>query len=216
MKASMAKNGLILAAFALVTTGLISLTFIGTKAKIEEQQQQKLLADLSSVIQDDLYNNDIQHDCALATNAELLGSNEATHVYRAKLNDKPSALAIETIAPDGYSGKIKLLVGIKQDGIVAGVRVLKHAETPGLGDKIDIRISDWILTFDGQAYSAEYDNKWNVRKDGGQFDQFTGATITPRAVIQAVKNAVIFYQQNYQAMFNEANACAVGQVEEVK
>lgn len=216
MKASIAKNGLILAAFALVTTGLISLTFVGTKAKIAEQEQQKLLTDLNSVVPDDLYDNDIQHDCALTTNAELLGSTEETHVYRARLNDQTSALAIETIAPDGYSGKIKLLVGVKDDGVITGVRVLKHNETPGLGDKIDIRISDWILTFDQQAYSAEYDDKWNVRKDGGQFDQFTGATITPRAVIKAVKKAVIFYQQNYQAMFSKENACAVNQAEEIK
>jgi electron transport complex protein RnfG len=216
MKTSMVKNGLILAAFALVTTGLISVTFISTKAKIAEQEQQKLLTDLGSVIPDHLYDNDIQHDCALIANPELLGSTEATHIYRAKLNNLPSALAIETIAPDGYSGKIKLLVGVKDDGIITGVRVLKHNETPGLGDKIDIRISDWILTFDQQVYSTEFDNKWNVRKDGGQFDQFTGATITPRAVIKAVKKAVIFYQQYYQAMSREENACAIAQAEEIK
>jgi electron transport complex protein RnfG len=216
MKTSMAKNGLILAACALVTTGLISLTFVGTKTKIAAQEQQKLLADLSSVMPGNLYDNDIQHDCALATNAELLGSADATHVYRARINGQPTALAIETIAPDGYSGKIKLLVGVKENGIIAGVRVLKHNETPGLGDKIDIRISDWILTFDEQSYSDEYDDKWKVRKDGGQFDQFTGATITPRAVIKAVKKAVVFYQQNFQAMFSKENACAVDQAEEIQ
>lgn len=212
----MAKNGLILAAFALVTTGLISLTFVGTKTKIAEQQQQKLLTDLNSVIPNDLYDNDIQHDCALAINNELLGTTEVNHVYRARLDQQPSALAIEAIAPDGYSGKIKLLVGVKGEGIITGVRVLKHNETPGLGDKIDIRISDWILTFDQQTYSAEFDDKWNVRKDGGQFDQFTGATITPRAVIKAVKKAVIFYQQNFQVMFSKENACAANQSEEIK
>lgn len=207
MKASMQKNGLILGAFALVTTGLISLTFMGTKDKIAEQQQLKLLNDLAAVIPQSLYNNDIQHDCIIVSDQALLNSPDATHIYRARLNEQTSAVAIETTAPNGYSGKIKLLVGITTQAEISGVRVLQHKETPGLGDKIDIRISDWILNFNGHSYLAEHAQKWNVRKDGGQFDQFTGATITPRAVIHAVKNALIYYQQNQSSILKAENAC---------
>ena len=120
-------------------------------------------------------------------NSPLLGTDADMPVYMATLNGQPSAMAIEAIAPDGYNGAIKIIVGIKQDGTISGTRILSHQETPGLGDKIDLRISDWVLGFTGKALTEENQADWKVRKDGGQFDQFTGATITPRAVVKAVK-----------------------------
>lgn len=210
---TMARNGLILAVFAIVTTGLIALTYFGTKDQIDLQQQQKLLSILNAVIDEDSYDNSIQLDCALVTSSELLGSAQPQHVYRATKQGKPVAIAIETTAPDGYSGKIELVVGIikNEDGnaMVSGVRTLEHKETPGLGDKIDLRISDWVLGFNNQTYHDDNASNWAVKKDGGQFDQFTGATITPRAVVNAVKASAQFYIANHSNIFDADNACAI-------
>jgi electron transport complex protein RnfG len=215
---TMTKNGLILAVFAIVTTGLIALTYFGTKDQIALQQQQKLLSILNAVIDESLYDNAIQLDCTLATSTELLGSNQAQHIYRATKQGQAVAAAIETTAPDGYSGKIQLVVGItsSQPGAakVTGVRILEHKETPGLGDKIDLRISNWVLDFDNQIYNAEIASNWAVKKDGGQFDQFTGATITPRAVVNAVKLSVEYYLANQAAIFQAPNACSVDNMTE--
>jgi electron transport complex protein RnfG len=209
MKKNMLKNGLTLALFAVVTTGLIALTFFGTKQQIAQQQQQKLLGILNAVIAKDTYTNDIQHDCSIVRSQQYLGSDEEKHIYRARKDRQAVAAAIETTAPDGYSGKIQLVVGVAGNGTVTGVRVLEHKETPGLGDKIDLRISDWILSFNDLSLDQDNDRRWAVKKDGGRFDQFTGATITPRAVVQAVKRAVEYYQANQDAIFTAQNTCSV-------
>ena len=218
MQHTMTKNGLILAVFAIITTGLIAVTFFGTKNQIALQQQQKLLSILNAVIDENSYDNIIQLDCALVTSAELLGSNQPQHIYRATKQGQAVAAAIETTAPDGYSGKIQLVVGITSSqagsATVTGVRVLEHKETPGLGDKVDLRISNWVLDFNNQTYSEEIATNWAVKKDGGQFDQFTGATITPRAVVSAVKLSIDYYSANQAAIFNAVNECAVNAVSE--
>lgn len=209
---AMSKNGLILAVFAIITTGLIALTYFGTKDQIALQQQQKLLSILNAVIDESSYDNAIHLDCALVTSAKLLGSNEPQHIYRATKQGQGVAAAIETTAPDGYSGKIHLVVGItsSQAGSakVTGVRVLEHKETPGLGDKIDLRISNWVLGFDNQIFNAKVATNWAVKKDGGQFDQFTGATISPRAVVNAVKLSTQYYLAHQAAIFSAENACS--------
>ena len=215
---TMTKNGLILAVFAIITTGLISLTYFGTKDQIALQQQQKLLSILNAVIDESGYDNAIQLDCALVTSEKLLGSNEPQHIYRATKQGQAVAAAIETTAPDGYSGKIQLVVGVTSlqvgSATVTGVRVLEHKETPGLGDKIDLRINNWVLDFDNQIYNAEIATNWAVKKDGGQFDQFTGATITPRAVVNAVKLSIDYYLANQAAIFDAVNECAVNTISE--
>lgn len=205
---SIIKNGLVLGAFALVTTALIALTNEGTKDTIAAQQQQKLMSILNAIVDQSSYDNQIQQDCVMVQDSQLLGSNEPQRAHLARLSGQPVAAAIETIAPDGYSGKIELVVGVRGGGEVTGVRVLNHKETPGLGDKIDLRISDWILSFDGERLDQESAASWAVQKDGGKFDQFTGATITPRAVVNAVKNTVTYYQQHGEQMFLLENQCA--------
>ena len=210
---TMGKNGLVLAVFAIFTTGLISLTYFGTKDQIALQQQQKLLGILNAVIDENSYDNLIQQDCALVTSVEMLGSKEPQHIYRATKQGQAVAAAIETTAPDGYSGKIQLVVGVTSSqadsATVTGVRILDHKETPGLGDKIDLRINNWVLDFNNQIYTAEIASNWAVKKDGGQFDQFTGATITPRAVVNAVKSSVEYYLANKTAISSAANGCAL-------
>lgn len=210
---TMGKNGLALAVFAVITTGLISLTYFGTRDQIALQQQQKLLSILNAVIDEESYDNSIQLDCALVTSVEMLGSEQPQHIYRATKQGRPVAAAIETTAPDGYSGKIQLVVGVTSSKLdsakVTGVRILDHKETPGLGDKINLRINDWVLDFDNQVYTAEMASNWAVKKDGGQFDQFTGATITPRAVVNAVRASVEYYLANKTTIFSAANGCAL-------
>jgi electron transport complex protein RnfG len=121
---------------------------------------------------------------------ELLGTTEPVIIYRAYNNNQPAGVIFQTIAPNGYSGNIYILMGVFPDGRVSGVRVIKHAETPGLGDKIEVAKSNWILEFSGRGLRDENRTRWAVKKDNGDFDQFTGATITPRAVVGAVKNAL--------------------------
>ena len=124
-------------------------------------------------------------------------------MYRARLRGEPVAAIFRSIAPDGYSGKIHLLVGVYIDGSLAGVRVVKHAETPGLGDAVEIRKSSWIEDFAGKSLTNPSQDRWRVKRDGGDFDQFTGATITPRAVVAAVRNTLLYYQQNTDMIFDQ-------------
>ncbi|MEF1289396.1 electron transport complex subunit RsxG [Vibrio sp. M260118] len=183
------KNGAVLAIFACASTGVVALTNYLTKDQIQLQEQRQLLSVLNQVIPHEMHDNDLYRACTLV-NAPALGTDTPMPAYLATINNEPSALAIEAIAPDGYNGRIKVIIGIKQDGTITGTRVLNHQETPGLGDKIDLRITDWILSFTGKKVTESNLSDWKVRKDGGQFDQFTGATITPRAVVKAVKNTV--------------------------
>ena len=122
-------------------------------------------------------------------------------MYRARKAGQPVALVITPVAPDGYSGIIKLLVGINVDGTLNGVRVVTHRETPGLGDAIDEKRSDWIHLFDNRSLLDPPLERWAVRKDGGDFDQLTGATITPRAVVKAVRQTLLYYRDNQDALF---------------
>ncbi|MCF7486165.1 electron transport complex subunit RsxG [Vibrio sp. A2-1] len=200
------KNGLVLAIFACASTGLVAVTHYLTKDQIKQQEQAQLLSVLNQVIPHDLHDNELFSACTLVQ-AEELGTEQAMPAYIAKINGEPSAIAIEVIAPDGYNGAIKVIVGMKIDGTILGTRVLSHQETPGLGDKIDLRVSDWILSFAGKQVTDSNLDRWKVRKDGGDFDQFTGATITPRAVVKSVKQAVQYVNQNNQALLAQPLNC---------
>ncbi|NOI88976.1 electron transport complex subunit RsxG [Vibrio splendidus] len=200
------KNGLVLAIFACASTGLVAVTHYLTKDQIKQQEQAQLLSVLNQVIPHNLHDNELFSACTLVE-AEELGTEQAMPAYIATLNGEPSAIAIEAIAPDGYNGAIKVIVGMKIDGTILGTRVLSHRETPGLGDKIDLRVSDWILSFAGKQVTESNLGRWKVRKDGGDFDQFTGATITPRAVVKSVKQAVQYVNQNNQALLAQPLNC---------
>ncbi|GAB1440519.1 electron transport complex subunit RsxG [Providencia sp.] len=191
---TMRRHGVILAIFAAGTTALSAVVYTLTKETIAEQAaivQKKLL---DQVVPGDLYDNDLTKECYLVSNEEILGNKQPRRLYIARKNGEPVAAALETTALDGYSGAIHLLVGADFNGTVLGVRVTEHHETPGLGDKIETRISDWITFFSGKKIASDNDPKWAVKKDGGEFDQFTGATITPRAVVNATKRTAIFMQ----------------------
>lgn len=194
MLKTMKKSSLVLALFAVASTALVTITFALTKDQIAYQQQQQLLTTLNQVVPRSLHDNELYKACTLVSNSDALGTEQPMPIYLASLNDKHSGAAIEAIAPDGYSGAIKVIVGVDANSMVTGVRILSHQETPGLGDKIDTRITRWVDSFLGKSVDNLEDKSWAVQKDGGQFDQFTGATITPRAVVKAVKKAVWFYK----------------------
>ncbi|WP_101775797.1 electron transport complex subunit RsxG [Pasteurella oralis] len=181
---------LLLAFIALICTALSTGVYFLTKDKIAEEinKQQRIL--LLQVVPQQYFDNVLSENCYVPTSQKLI-VNRIKNICVATKNQQKTAYAIETIAPDGYSGNIRLLIGITPSGEILGVRVLEHQETPGLGDKIETRISNWILSFTHQQINANNLNEWAVKKDGGKFDQFAGATITPRAVVNQVKNAAL-------------------------
>lgn len=202
---SMQRNGLILALFGVIATLLVMATATVTKDPIAQQQQRQLLRVLNELIPPSAHDNDLYASCTLLQQPELGGQQQ--RLYRATLAGQPQAVAVEVVAPNGYSGAIRLLVAISADGRIAGVRTLEHAETPGLGDKIERRKSDWITAFAGKQVNGNDDTRWAVKRDGGMFDQFTGATITPRAVIQAIKRTGLSYQAHAEDWFNRPANC---------
>jgi electron transport complex protein RnfG len=195
-------SGVFLSLFAVVGTTLVALTEYSTSEAIAENERQVLLRNLYALLPRDRLDNDIAADTLQLPASTLLGTDDASTVYRARLGGEPVAAIFNSVAPDGYNGKIHLLVGVYIDGRLAGVRVVKHAETPGLGDAVEIRKSTWINDFVGKSLANPTQERWRVKRDGGDFDQFTGATITPRAVVAAVRNTLLYYQQNADMIFN--------------
>lgn len=194
-------SGLFLCIFAVIGTTFVAVTEDSTREKIAENERRVLLRNLYALLPPAKLDNDIATDTLTVPASVLLGTESPSLVYRARLQGEPVALIFNSIALNGYSGRIHLLVGIYLDGSLAGVRVVKHAETPGLGDAIETQKSDWILDFDKRSLAGSRTGAWKVKRDGGVFDQFTGATITPRAVVEAVKNTLLYYQQNAKTLY---------------
>jgi electron transport complex protein RnfG len=193
--------GLLLGVFAIVATTLVALTEANTREQIAENEREALLKAVSAVVPADRYNNDILQDTLTLSATEALGTEEETVIYRGRQNGDDAVAVLTVIAPNGYSGKIKLLVGIDSNATLTGVRVISHKETPGLGDKIDEKKDEWILQFAGLSLTSPSSALWKVKKDNGAFDQFTGATITPRAVVSAVKSALEYFEKHRDALF---------------
>ena len=196
------KLAVVLAAFALVGTIMLAATYNATKDNIAASERRAKLALIAQILPPTLYDNDILRDAAGLQAVPELGTDEPTLVYRALKAGQPVAMVLEAVAPDGYAGKIKLLIAIKSNGEVSGVRVVAHKETPGLGDYIEIAKNSWIQGFDGTSLEKYQSKDWKVKKDGGQFDYMTGATITPRAVVKAVHKALVWYSANREKIFS--------------
>ncbi len=194
-------SGLFLWIFAVLGTSLVAITEESTKERIADNERRVLLRNLYALLPADKFNNDIVEDTKQVQLSKLLGTDQDSTVYLARLNGEPVAAIFNSIAPNGYNGKIHLLIGIYHDGSLAGVRAVKHRETPGLGDVIELRKSDWVLGFNGKSLDNPGRDKWAVKRDNGVFEQFTGATITPRAIVAAVKNTLIYYEQNRDTVF---------------
>ncbi len=200
---SIVKNSLILASFAVVVGLTLALIYNSSEEQIEAQKLAAQRQTLATLMPTSKHDNDLITDSiSLDPEAnnfdkiELLGLRENSNFYIARQNHLISGFIFPVIARDGYNGDIELLLGINIDGSISGVRVVQHRETPGLGDKIDLRLSDWILAFNEKSLSNTKTPTWQVKKSGGEFDQFVGATITPRAVVIAVNLALQFYELN--------------------
>ena len=200
--ASIGLSGSVLAVFAAITSVAIGWTYLATKDQIDMEVRRAEAQQLLEIFPPATHDNDIVDDgFELVADTPLLGIREARQGYRVRQNNKVIGVILPATARDGYSGDIRALVGVRDDGTVAGVRVVAHRETPGLGDKVDLRKSDWILGFDNRSLSQPDLSGWNVEKDGGVFDQFTGATVTPRAVILATRRALEYARLNRETLF---------------
>ena len=197
---SMLKNSLVLALFAAVTVAVVAITQQSTESRIVAEERAAQVRALGEILPAHSYDNALL-DHVIYLNESLLGHRKDTPAYLASLNGQPAAVILQANAPDGYSGTIQLLIGIMADGTLSGVRVTQHKETPGLGDRIDLAKSPWIKNFDGKSLSNPKDGGWAVKKDHGEFDQFAGATISPRAVVTAVHKALRYFDQNHTELF---------------
>lgn len=194
-------SGFLLWLFSVIGTTLVSFTQQQTLDLIADNEKRVLLQNLYALLPAEKLDNDIAQDTLEISASELLGTKNSTLVYRARKQGLPVAVIFNAVAPGGYNGEINLLIGVYVDGSLAGVRAVKHNETPGLGDAIEIRKSPWIRGFEGKSLDNPAPEKWKVRRDGGDFDQITGATITPRAIVKAVKSTLTYYQQHREELF---------------
>ena len=200
--ASIGLSGTVLALFAAVTSIAIGWTYLTTKGQIDFEVRRSEARQLLEVFPANTHDNEIVDDTfELDAETPLLGIRETRRGYRVRINGDVIGVILPTTARDGYSGDIRALVGVWQDGTVAGVRVVAHRETPGLGDKVDIRKSDWVTDFNSRSLADPALPGWNVKKDGGVFDQFTGATVTPRAVILATRRALEYANLHKAKLF---------------
>jgi electron transport complex protein RnfG len=182
--------------FAVIGTAVLASTFFLTHDEIVKSEKAEKLKLITQIVPAELFDNDVIQDSIDIPADPLLGNEDSTLAYRARLNGEPSAVVLEAVAPDGYSGKIALILAVRANGELAGVRVVTHKETPGLGDYIELPKSPWIKGFDGKSRETYTDADWKVKKDSGKFDYMAGATITPRAVVKAVNKALQYFAAN--------------------
>lgn len=193
-------HGMILGLFCLGFGAVLAITNSVTADDIAARAMEDLQNSLSQVVPNEIHDNNVVTDTIAMKND--LGK-EIT-IYRATKEGKITGVAYQ-IFGSGYAGEIKLMMGVTADGKVTGVRVLSHHETPGLGDKIEVKKTDWITRFDGLSLGNPPLEKWKVKKDGGQFDQFAGATITPRGVVKAIREGLQFFDAHKAEMLAEAS-----------
>lgn len=184
----------VLAGFALAAALLLGIADLATRGVIQTRLAEDLKARLEEVVPAELYDNNLLADVITVPSADANIGSAETLVYLAKKHGEISAVSFKFVAPDGYAGPISLVMGIDRNGEILGVRVIAHVETPGLGDKIEVSKSKWVLSFNGKSLDNLTVEQWAVKKDGGVFDQFAGATITPRKVVQAIKRGLEFYR----------------------
>lgn len=195
----------VLAVFALLASILLGFADLATRNVIQLRLEEDLKASLEEVVPANLYDNDLLTDSMTLSSADSNLGADQTIVYLAKKQGVLNAVCFKLFAPDGYAGPISLVMGIDKNGEILGVRVITHVETPGLGDKIEISKSKWVLSFNGKSLNNLTVAQWAVKKDGGVFDQFAGATITPRKVVQAIKQGLDFYQAHQAELLNAAS-----------
>ena len=197
------RSGFKLGLAGAIVIGLVTLVYHLTHDAIVESEYQAMLQALNSIIPEHSHDNDIVEDTKNLSANKKLGLKKDSLIYRARSKGKIFAVAFPLTAPDGYSGPINLLLAIDRQGQILGVRVVSHLETPGLGDRIESRRSNWLQQFPGKSVDNPSRENWKVKKDGGIFDQFTGATITPRIIVKAIHKALVFAESEPGVFFDE-------------
>ena len=210
---SIIRGGVTLAAIAAICTALVAFTYDLTRERIAANEQawleQSLVPALSGLTYD---NRVIESKTTIQAPHQLPGAEDAL-VYRAYDDGVPVAALFVVSARDGYSGPIRLLVGVDKTGRVSGVDVLAHRETPGLGDLVESSKSSWLRQFDGRSLGDPVSSGWAIRRDGGDFDQLTGASVTPRAIVKAVRQTLEYFAANQDTIFSAAPDAATGSPE---
>lgn len=201
---SMLKNALLLGAFAVLCVGLVAVVHQFTQARIEQAQREARGRLLLELLPPGSYDNHPLDAPVEVFEPKLLGKPQPAQAFVARLQGRATGVILPATAPDGYSGAIELLVGVSAEGRLLGVRVVAHKETPGLGDKIEPGKSDWLHGFDGRSLADPDEAGWKVKKDGGRFDQFAGATVTPRAVVKATHKALQYFDAHKAALLAPA------------
>lgn len=186
-----------------VATALLTETQNRTQQRIIDNEIAETMKVLAAVLPKDSYDNELHRDQIMVSDPELLGSTEPQTLYRARKSGRPVAVVMTVTTPIAYVGPIKLLVGISVSGEITGVRVITHRETPGLGDRIEASRSDWLKSFTGQASMRPAYEQWRVKRDDGHFDQVTGATVTSRAVVSAVRDALVYFNKHRDKIFEQ-------------
>jgi len=194
-----ARMAVVLGGFALIAAAVLGTAHELTEGPIQRRERAELRRTLNRVVPPTAYDNTLVR----ATRVVRTARGDAVRVYRGTRDGAVTAVAFQVLAP-GYNGPIRLLMGLERHGRVLGVRVLDHQETPGLGDRIEARKSDWILDFTGRSLGNPLRGQWTVEKDGGVFDQFTGATITPRGVVAGVRRGLLFFRRHRAALLDPA------------
>lgn len=200
-------NSLVLGIFALVTALLLASTYLGTRDTISAAEREAAQKTLLEIFPAQLHDNNLLDDTLPipAPYLKTLGLKKPADIHVVRRGGQVTGFIIPAVAPDGYSGDISMIVGIGVDGKIAAVRVTAHRETPGLGDKVELRKHPWILSFNNLSLDSPPREQWAVKKDDGIFDQFTGATITPRAVVHKVRDTLQFYREHRDELLKQAS-----------
>jgi electron transport complex protein RnfG len=201
-RTSIIKSGATLAVIAAICTALVAVTYQLTKHRIVANEKARLEQSLQPALAGLFYDGSVSESRLLIPPPHDLPGSDAAVIYRVHAAGEPVAALFVVTARDGYSGPIRLLVGVDIDGVITGLRILEHRETPGLGDKIEETRSQWVYQFDGRALGNPVIERWAIKSDGGEFDQLTGASITPRAVIKAVRETLVYFDNNRDAVFD--------------
>lgn len=190
-----------LGALAAICTALVATTHAVTKDRIVENQQRILEASLQPILEGLDYEGDLADSSLVIEAPHPLPGTENVTIYRVYAGGAPLAALFDVTPRNGYAGPIRLLIGVRADGAITRVRVLEHRETPGLGDRIEATKSNWIEIFSGRSLSDPPVAQWEIRRDGGAFDQLSGASITSRAVVRAVRDTLRYYESNRGDVF---------------
>lgn len=198
---NIAKTGMTLALIAAICTALVAATFQLTSDRIAANEKALLEQSLAPALAGIFFEGGVSESRVVLPAPHGLPGSDAAIIYRVFADEEPVAALFVVSARDGFAGPIRILMGIEYDGTVTGVRILQHRETPGLGDKIESKRSDWVYQFEGRSMGDPVVTGWAIKADGGEFDQLTGASVTPRAVTKAMRDTLIYFAENRDEIF---------------